>query len=139
MLTITNDVLQNMIEHAKNGLPNEACGYLAQKDNVVVRFYPLRNIDQSPEHFSFDPAEQFAVMRSMRVDGVASAAVFHSHPSTPARPSVEDIRLLRDPTLRYVIMSLAEKEPVLKCFWIKDSQATQEEVKILEQETPKEG
>ena len=41
------------------------------------------------------------------------AGVYHTHPDTPARPSMEDIRLA-DPDLIYVIASLmAGVEPVL--------------------------
>jgi [CysO sulfur-carrier protein]-S-L-cysteine hydrolase len=132
MISIRKSVMEAVIHHARSGVPNEACGYLAQKDGVVGEFFPLNNIDQSAEHFSFDPAEQFAVARQIRKNGMKTAAVFHSHPNTPARPSQEDIRLARDPDMSYVIASLAESEPVVKSFRIKDAVVTPEEIEVRE-------
>jgi len=132
MISIKKSVVPGIIDHAKQGLPYEACGYLASKDNVVVRFFLLKNADRSAEHFSFDPAEQFAVVREIRKSGLEPAAVIHSHPSTPARPSAEDIRLARDPGLSYVIVSLAAAEPVIKSFRINDATVTPEEISLLD-------
>jgi len=53
---------------------------------------------------------------------------FHSHPSTPARPSMEDIRLAYDPSASYLILSLAEEVPVLKAFGITGDTVEQEEI-----------
>jgi [CysO sulfur-carrier protein]-S-L-cysteine hydrolase len=132
MLAIRKSVVDAVFDHARSGVPYEACGYLAQKDGVVVRFFPLKNIDKSAEHFSFDPGEQFAVVREIRRSGLKTAAVLHSHPNTPARPSQEDIRLARDPDMSYVIVSLAQSEPVVKSFKIRDSVVTLEEIEVRE-------
>jgi [CysO sulfur-carrier protein]-S-L-cysteine hydrolase len=132
MLAIQKSVVSAVIDHAKLGEPYEVCGYLAQKDGVVVRFFPLKNIDQSAEHFSFDPGEQFTVVREIRNNGFITAAVVHSHPNTPARPSQEDIRLARDPDISYVIVSMAEIEPVVRSFRIKDTVVTPEEIEVRE-------
>jgi proteasome lid subunit RPN8/RPN11 len=58
-------------------------------------------------------------MKSARANGQKIIANFHSHPATPARPSEEDIRLAYDPNIVYIIISLAEAEPVIKAF-VKD-------------------
>jgi [CysO sulfur-carrier protein]-S-L-cysteine hydrolase len=116
MITIKKEVLNQIITHALNDLPNEACGYLAGKDGVITGGYALTNIDHSSEHFSFDPAEQFQTMRDVRNNQLQILANYHSHPSTPARPSEEDIRLAYDPGIHYFIISLAETGPVVKAF-----------------------
>jgi proteasome lid subunit RPN8/RPN11 len=41
---------------------------------------------------------------------------YHSHPETPARPSEEDLKLFVDPSAAYLIVSLAERLPVVKAF-----------------------
>jgi proteasome lid subunit RPN8/RPN11 len=43
----------------------------------------------------------------MRKKGFVLLGNFHSHPSTPSRPSEEDMRLAFDPKLSYIIISLA--------------------------------
>lgn len=130
MLTMRKSVSDGIIDHARAEKPFEACGYLAEKDGTVVRFFPLKNSDRSAEHFSFDPAEQFSVVRAIRGESLIAAAVYHSHPNTPARPSEEDIRLARDPDISYVIVSLAGDVPVMKSFRIRGSEVTPEDIAV---------
>ncbi len=112
-LQIEEEILNAMLEHGRREEPNEACGYLAARDGVVGHHVELTNIDAAPDHYTMDPAEQFAAIRRMREEGLQVVAVYHSHPETPARPSVEDIRLAHDPGMVYVIVSLmAGVEPV---------------------------
>jgi proteasome lid subunit RPN8/RPN11 len=118
MISISPEVLESIIEHAKHELPNEACGYLSGKDGHITKNYRLTNIDHSPEHFSFDPVEQFATIKKARKEGLEILANYHSHPETPARPSVEDIKLAFDPNIYYFIVSLAGSKPDVKAFRI---------------------
>ena len=132
-MNIQRTVIEDLIRHARSQAPIEACGYLAQKDETVTAAFPMRNADASPEHFSFDPAEQFTVVRRMRTAGLRLRAVYHSHPATPARPSAEDIRLANDPAISYVIVSLAGPRPDVKSFQIRNGQAAPEPLTIIEE------
>lgn len=132
MLRISQQVLDTLIAHARKDLPIEACGYLAEREGIVTEAIPLKNLDDSQEHFTLDPEEQFAALRRMRSEGCKLKGVYHSHPSTPARPSAEDLLLANDPNLIYVIVSLASEEPVIKSFRIQGQMATEEEL-IVEQ------
>jgi proteasome lid subunit RPN8/RPN11 len=132
MLTIQQHILNQIIAHAQKDLPNEACGYLAGNSKNVTYAYNLTNIDHSHEHFSFDPAEQFKTVKDARSKDLEILANYHSHPSTPSRPSLEDIRLAYDPEISYVIISLAEKTPVVKSFRIIDGKVEQEEIRLIE-------
>jgi proteasome lid subunit RPN8/RPN11 len=69
MIKIPQSIIDGIIAQAKNELPNEACGLLVGSDNEVVKQYPLTNIDHSNEHFSFDPREQFGVLKEARSQG----------------------------------------------------------------------
>ena len=68
MLILKQEDYNKIVDHAKKGLPNEACGLLggyAEGDKrVVTDVYLLRNVDESREHFSMDPAEQLAAITS---------------------------------------------------------------------------
>lgn len=132
MISIKKDALDQIIAHAKKDLPNEACGYLAGNDDVLLLSYQLTNIDHSPEHFSFDPSEQFLAVKDARNKELKILANYHSHPVTPARPSQEDIRLAYDPEIRYIIISLAEAEPVIRAFRIINGSATNEDLIITD-------
>lgn len=130
MISVPQTVVDGIVEQAFAGLPEEVCGLLAgnEHDEVVERF-PLTNIDHSPEHFSFDPKEQFQVLRKARSQGLKIIANYHSHPETPARPSEEDIRLAYDPDIVYFILSLQNREhPVLKAFSIKNGKTEETEL-----------
>jgi proteasome lid subunit RPN8/RPN11 len=139
MLKITQKQFAEILNHAKMGLPNEACGLLggiAHGENAVVtKVFTLENTDHSPEHFSMNPAQQFAVIKELRSKGQLLIGNFHSHPSSPSRMSEEDKRLAFDKSIRYLILSLAEASaPVLKCFHIHDKAVvTEEEIEITEE------
>lgn len=130
-MKIQKDVRDKIVEHARRQAPVEACGYLGAKDGVVCRHYELTNVDQSPEHFSFDPKEQFDTVRDARSRGLEICAVYHSHPATPARPSAEDIRLAYDPSISYVIISLAGGRENVKSFRISGAKAAPEPIELV--------
>jgi len=131
MLRIPQQIINDLFDHAQNGLPEEVCGYLAGIGREVIRQFQLTNIDHSNEHFSFDPAEQFQVVREARKAGLEILANYHSHPETPARPSQEDIRLAFDPNISYVIVSLAAELPDVKAFRIQNGEVEKEEIQVI--------
>jgi proteasome lid subunit RPN8/RPN11 len=132
MLILPSGLSREMINHARAGLPNEACGLFAGElrgdEKIVKAVYCLKNIDESPEHFSMAPEEQFKAISDIRKKGFALLGNFHSHPATPARPSEEDIRLAFDPSLSYVIISLRDGEAALKSFSVKKGIVSEEPV-----------
>ena len=131
VLQITEEARKAIIAHAQEDAPIEACGYLAEQDGVVVKAIRLVNVDASPEHFSFDPKEQFAVVRTIRNSRQRLKAVYHSHPASPARPSQEDIRLAFDDALTYVIVSLVSDAPDVKAFRIRGGVVESEPIEVI--------
>jgi proteasome lid subunit RPN8/RPN11 len=109
-MTLTQEMLEQIAAQARAEAPDEACGYVVGAGDAGKFLIPMRNVDASPEHFSFDPREQFAAARQARAAGLDLVAVYHSHPATPARMSREDIRLANDPGVVYLIYSLATGE-----------------------------
>ena len=107
-MKIPQNIIDQLIAQARQDAPNETCGYLLGRDDVVTENYWMENIDHSPEHFSFAPKDQFAAFRYARSKGLCILANWHSHPASPSRPSQEDLRLANDPAIRYAILSLHE-------------------------------
>ena len=130
-MKINKELMEQMRSHARRIYPVEACGYVASKDGVHIELYEMTNIDNSPEHFSFDKDEQIRVYLDSRSKGLTLSAVYHSHPYTPARPSIEDIELAYDKNLSYIIASLAEEEIVIKSFKIVNKIVTQEQIEEI--------
>jgi len=133
MIIIPHRILDDMVEHAKSQAPEEACGLLVGVGVEVTKSYRLRNVDASPEHFSLDPNDQFAVVKDIRPLGWEILAVYHSHPATPARMSREDLRLALAPEMRYLIVSLVDgRNPQVKAFRVWQGQPVEEPVLIKE-------
>jgi proteasome lid subunit RPN8/RPN11 len=111
-MIIPQTVIREMIDQAQQDAPHETCGYLlgttGPDGDVVTENYWMENIDHSVEHFSFAPKDQFAALKYARSHGLRILANWHSHPASPSRPSLEDLRLANDPSIRYAILSLHE-------------------------------
>ena len=136
MIILTKQQYDEILNHALKAVPNEACGLIGGiidcDDKIVQKVYLLTNIDNSPEHFSMDPKDQFTAVKDMRSNGWVMFGNFHSHPESPSRPSEEDKRLAFDPDASYLILSLLDKEkPVLKSFKIRKNEVSEEKIKIL--------
>ena len=136
MIYLNRSDLVAMIAHARVHLPEEACGLIAgQIDGEtknVEKVFCLTNTDHSAEHFNIDPREQLAAVREARANGWTMLGNWHSHPSTPSRMSEEDIRLAVDSAASYLILSLAETEPVLNAFSVKDGAVRKDNLIIKE-------
>ena len=86
-MVIPAEVRSALVEHAEAEQPNEACGLIVLRDGVAERYVPGRNRDASPYRFELeiDPEVWF-----LEDDGY-ELAVFHSHLSSPPRPSRTDV------------------------------------------------
>ena len=106
-MVIPREIRAELEAHARAEKPNEACGLLALKNGVAQRYIPARNAAASPYRFELetDPENWF-----LEDDGY-ELAVFHSHVSSPPRPSrtdVENIGLWQGRP--YLILSLGTGE-----------------------------
>ena len=104
---IPAEVRSALVEHAEAELPNEACGLIALRDGTAERFFPGRNRAASPYRFELEVDPEVWFLE----DEGYELAVFHSHPSSPPRPSrtdVESIGLWEGKP--YVILSLRTGE-----------------------------
>ena len=130
MIKIPGSILEKIKAQGRAETPNEACGYLAGVDGEVQEIIPMKNADESPTHFSFDPEEQFAALQKATARGVDLFSVYHSHPATPPRMSEEDIRLAYDTSITYLIYSMLTDE--IKAFQINtEKQVSETTVKII--------
>ena len=128
MISIPRSIHAAIVAQARVELPNECCGYLGgtreDQSRSVTSQFKMTNVDGSPEHFSFDPAEQFAALKTAREQGLELVANYHSHPETPARMSDEDIRLAHDTSIIYLIYSVSEEK--LKAFTVDQARTVTE-------------
>ncbi|MDP2278841.1 MAG: M67 family metallopeptidase [Nitrospirota bacterium] len=119
-LSISKNLFEEMLSHCKEAHPNEACGILAGSGEEVSKVYKMANIEKSPVSYEFDSREHIKAIRDMRENNHTMLAIFHSHPSSPAYPSAKDMNLAFYEDCIYVIVSLIEKQPVVKGFLIRE-------------------
>lgn len=134
MIRLTKPVYEQIIQHAKQGYPNEACGLLGGvAADSAVSFYPMRNVDQAAISYFMDPKEQLQVFKAMRAQSEQLTGIFHSHVASEAYPSSKDVRLAFYPEVSYLIVSLTDIDhPVLRSYRITDEIITEEEVVMHE-------
>lgn len=118
-------ILQELIDWARQGAPNEACGLLAaarsaDDGGVPLRFLPMQNAANSPYRYLMDPDEQLRVMLDIDDHDGVIWGIFHSHVASKPEPSVTDIGLAFYPDAVYVICSLAGKMPEVRAWAIQD-------------------
>ncbi len=87
-MVVPADVRQALAEHAQAELPNEACGLIAFRDDVAERYVPAINEAASPYRFELKPKDPLDFFLE---DEGYELAVFHSHLSSPPRPSRTDV------------------------------------------------
>ena len=133
MLTITADLYDKIVAHARADHPDEACGVIAGPagSGRPERFIPMLNAERSPTFYRFDSTEQFRVWREMDVQDEEPVVIYHSHTATEAYPSRTDIAYASEPDAHYVLVSTREPDrPEFRSFRILDGVVTEEEVRI---------
>jgi proteasome lid subunit RPN8/RPN11 len=107
VVVVPQEVRAALVAHARDENPNEACGLVVLKDGVAERYERGRNGAASPYRFELEVAPELWFLED---DGY-ELAVFHSHLSSPPRPSrtdVENIGLWEGKP--YLIYSLREDD-----------------------------
>jgi proteasome lid subunit RPN8/RPN11 len=87
-VVIPDRIRRELVEHARAEEPNEACGLIAFREGVAERYVPGVNEEPSPYSFKLgldDPELWFLE------DEGYELGVFHSHLSSPPRPSRTDV------------------------------------------------
>jgi proteasome lid subunit RPN8/RPN11 len=113
--SLAPEIRQAIIEHARAGYPNEACGLIigngyAADGGEALRFEPTGNKAASPYRYEIDPTELLRLTIATDDADEVFWGIVHSHTHSPARPSPTDIGLAFYPDSLYVLVSLSEDE-----------------------------
>ena len=126
---IPRAILDAVVAHAREDLPNEACGLIHAKDGAPVSAHRVANVAASPYRFEMHGVEQMRLDRRRDRSGETLFAIYHSHVASPAYPSQTDVRMAffppgaldsepAYPGAYYLVVSLAEEPPPLRAFRI---------------------
>jgi proteasome lid subunit RPN8/RPN11 len=86
-VVIPAEVRSALVEHAEAERPNEACGLIVLRDGLAERYVPGENAAASPYRFELKTEPEVWFLE----DEGYELAVFHSHLSSPPRPSRTDV------------------------------------------------
>ncbi len=120
-LEIPEQLLNRIIEHARQEYPLEGCGILAGKDGKITDFYPVVNTEKSSSCYLMEPEGQLRVFLEIERKGLELSAIYHSHPHTAVFPSQRDVDYAFYPDSLILIISLMEeKAPQIEVFQIEE-------------------
>ncbi|HEX2708274.1 MAG TPA: M67 family metallopeptidase, partial [Solirubrobacterales bacterium] len=130
-MRISQGLVDEMIAHAREDLPNECCGMVGGRGEAtsVIR---VANAAASPLRYEMDPQEQFDALKAIEADGGELLAIYHSHTKSAAYPSQTDVNQAVDwPEQIYVIVSLADEDaPDVKAYLLKDLRIADVEIVV---------
>jgi proteasome lid subunit RPN8/RPN11 len=72
-------------------LPEEACGFIVEKQPGRFEVVPVTNALHSPVRFRMEALEQLELMIQMDENNWRMAGIYHSHPKGPNHPSFIDL------------------------------------------------
>lgn len=137
MLEISREIVDQIVTHAQQDHPDEACGVVAGEaaSDLPTRFIPMLNAARSTTFYEFDSGDLLRLYREMDRNNEEPVVIYHSHTATAAYPSRTDISYASEPNAHYVLVSTAEGGLVdqavpLRSYRIIDGTVTEEPVVI---------
>jgi [CysO sulfur-carrier protein]-S-L-cysteine hydrolase len=131
-MRISARLIDELIAHAREDLPNECCGMVGGVDGEARTVYRVGNAAASPLRYEMDSRGQIAAYNAIGDAGQELLAIYHSHTKSAAYPSQTDVNQARHwPEQVYVIVSLADPDaPDVKAYWLKDLKIVDAELDV---------
>lgn len=132
-MRISQTLIDDLVAHAREDLPNECCGMIGGVDGEAQTVYRARNEFATPYSFRIDTGDQYRIQEvEMRERGEELLAIYHSHTKTAAYPSQTDLNEAEKwPEPMYVIVSLQDPdEPAVNGFRLKDKKIAEAELVV---------
>jgi proteasome lid subunit RPN8/RPN11 len=131
-VVVGRSLIDEIVAHARDELPNECCGIVAADDGNAVEVFRAVNAEASPVRYGLDPRDQYRIMKEIDENGWSLGAIYHSHTRSPAYPSQTDVNLAFYPEALYLIVSLADPAgPDLKAFRIVEGKIEEAELSVV--------
>jgi proteasome lid subunit RPN8/RPN11 len=115
---ISQALIDEMVAHAREDLPNECCGMIGGRDGEATSVVRVENAAASPLRYEMDPQGQFDALKVIEGAGDELIGIYHSHTRSAAYPSQTDVNeAVMWPEQVYVIVSLENEEaPDVKAY-----------------------
>jgi len=137
VVRLPRSIVNQLLQLAQKSPEEEICGLISRDQRGFKKCYPVVNVADDKKHFfALDPKGQIEAIRNMREQGEELGAIFHSHPDSPALPSLADIEQHEYPGVLYLIISLGKKGvPEMRGYHIHGREAGEVVITLLD-DTP---
>ncbi len=119
-LRVSASLLSEVFQHLLTAAPCEGVGLLAGIIDgswaQATAFYQGTNVDASPTRYTMAPEEVISAFRDMRSREWRLAAIVHSHPASVPVPSATDLMEAYYPEALLLIVGLATRPPIARCW-----------------------
>jgi proteasome lid subunit RPN8/RPN11 len=131
-MRIAQSLIDEMVAHAREDLPNECCGMVGGVDGEATEVIPVANAAASPLRYEMEPRAQYDAYTAIEDMGHELLAIYHSHTKSAAYPSQTDVnQAVAWPDQVYLIVSLEDPEaPDVKGYLLKDLRIADAEISI---------
>jgi proteasome lid subunit RPN8/RPN11 len=131
-MKISQALIDEMVAHAREDLPNECCGMVGGVDGEATEVIRVENAAASPLRYEMDPKAQYEAWKRIEDGGRELLGIYHSHTKSAAYPSQTDVnQAVAWPDQIYVIVSLQDPDsPDVKGYWLKDLKIADAELSI---------
>jgi proteasome lid subunit RPN8/RPN11 len=129
--SLPRNIANKLFTLAQKNSAEETCGLIGAINGSATTVYSVENITAEKHRlFAMNPAKQIAAIKQMRDKDETLFAIYHSHPCSPAEPSLLDMQQAGYPDAVYLIISLNTKGVLeMKGFYLNDS--TAEEIGLV--------
>lgn len=138
MPPIPRAIIDAMIAHAREDLPNEACGMVHASNGAATEAHRVANDAASPYRYEMNPLRMLRLERQREESGESLFAIYHSHVASEAYPSPTDVRMAfwppgatenapMFPETYYVLVALKYDPPAVRAFHIRIGGVIEEE------------
>jgi proteasome lid subunit RPN8/RPN11 len=130
---ISQALIDEMVAHAREDLPNECCGMVGGRDGEATSVVRVENAAASPLRYEMDPQGQFDALKRIEAAGEELVGIYHSHTRSAAYPSQTDVNeAVMWPEQIYLIVSLEDEEtPDVKAYRLNDMRIADVELDVV--------
>jgi proteasome lid subunit RPN8/RPN11 len=131
-MRIAQSLVDEMVAHAREDLPNECCGMIGGRDGEATEVIRVVNSAATPLRYEMDSQGQYNALKTIEDGGNELLAIYHSHTKSAAYPSQTDVnQAVAWPDQIYVIISLADEDaPDVKAYLLKDLKIADVEIDL---------
>lgn len=113
-IVLSKNHISTLKNHAKKNEPNESCAILFGRVNddkiSATEIFLTDNASPSPVNFTISSEELIRAYQESEKRNVSVVAIFHSHPGSPAYPSLTDEKYMEINPIPWIIYSNVKDE-----------------------------